>query len=63
MKGKSAAMCCNAECVCMSGFLAGSRRASDGTDEFEVGADKAGVMTDEEKEYLRWYYRIEDREY
>ncbi|CAK6961980.1 solute carrier family 51 subunit beta [Scomber scombrus] len=37
-----------------------SRRASVETDEFEVGADKAKVLTEEEKEYLRWYYRIED---
>ncbi|XP_067452941.1 solute carrier family 51 subunit beta [Thunnus thynnus] len=39
-----------------------SRRASDEPDEFEFAEQtgKVGAMTQEEREYLRWFYRTED---
>ncbi|XP_070841556.1 uncharacterized protein [Chaetodon trifascialis] len=40
-----------------------SRRASDDLDEFEAAEKQTGelaAMTEEEREYLRWYYRTED---
>ncbi|XP_039988743.1 solute carrier family 51 subunit beta isoform X2 [Xiphias gladius] len=39
------------------------RRASDDPDEFEVAEEQAGkmaAMTEEQREYLHWYYRTED---
>ncbi|GAA6227795.1 uncharacterized protein LOC108877839 [Lates japonicus] len=36
------------------------RRASDDPDEFEVAEKQVGEMTEEQREYLRWYYRTED---
>lgn len=42
----------------------GSRRASDDADEFEeAGMQKGMVLTQEQREYLRWFYRTEDRKY
>ncbi|XP_038558000.1 solute carrier family 51 subunit beta isoform X2 [Micropterus salmoides] len=40
-----------------------SRRASDDPEEFEAAEEQTGelrTMTEEEREYLRWYYRTED---
>ncbi|XP_070759648.1 uncharacterized protein [Enoplosus armatus] len=40
-----------------------SRRASDDPEEFEAAGEQAGelaAMTEEQKEYLRWFYRTED---
>ncbi|XP_068587277.1 solute carrier family 51 subunit beta [Cebidichthys violaceus] len=40
-----------------------SRRASDDLEEFEAAKEQTGdaaAMTDEQREYLRWYYRTED---
>ncbi|XP_040022723.2 uncharacterized protein LOC120811450 [Gasterosteus aculeatus] len=40
-----------------------SKRASDDLEEFEATEQqtgKAGAMTDEQREYFRWYYRTED---
>lgn len=50
--------------VCLSGLLVGSRRASNEPDEFEFveQTGKVGAMTEEQRKYLRWYYRTEDRE-
>lgn len=48
--------------VCV--FSPGSRRASDEPEEFEAAdeqTNKLAAMTEEEREYLRWYYRTEDR--
>jgi len=45
-------------------MLPGSRRASDDPEEFEVAEKQTGdeaAMTEEQREYLRWYYRSEDR--
>ncbi|XP_026149935.1 uncharacterized protein LOC113122661 [Mastacembelus armatus] len=39
------------------------KRASDDPDEFEVGEQQSGelaAMTEEQRAYLRWYYRTED---
>ncbi|XP_029987048.1 organic solute transporter subunit beta [Sphaeramia orbicularis] len=49
----------NGNTVCSFAF-SGSRRASTDRDEFEVGGEKADEMSEEEKEYLRWFYRTED---
>ncbi|XP_054475871.1 solute carrier family 51 subunit beta [Anoplopoma fimbria] len=41
-----------------------SRRASDDPDEFETAEEQKGnapAMTEEQREYLRWYYRTEDQ--
>ncbi|TNN65383.1 Organic solute transporter subunit beta [Liparis tanakae] len=41
-----------------------SRRASDDPEEFEVAEKQTGdaaAMTEEQREYLRWYYRSEDQ--
>lgn len=45
-------------------MLPGSKRASDDLEEFEATGQqtgKAAAMTDEQREYFRWYYRTEDR--
>lgn len=42
----------------------GSRRASDDPEESDAADEQTGklaAMTEEEREYLRWYYRTEDR--
>lgn len=44
----------------------GSKRASDQLEDFEDAeeeAKKLAEMTEEEREYLRWFYRTEDREW
>lgn len=44
-------------------YSSGFRRASDDPDEFEVAEEQAGkmaAMTEEQREYLHWYYRTED---
>lgn len=52
-------------CVCLFVcFSPGSRRASDEPEEFEdtdEQTDKLPAMTEKEREYLRWFYRTEDR--
>lgn len=52
-------------CVFVLGvFSPGSRRASDEPEEFEATneqTDKLPAMTEKEREYLRWFYRTEDR--
>lgn len=57
------------DAICVCKFVlapAGSKRASSDPDEFEVKpaeeqkAEPPG-MTDEQKEFLRWFYRTEDR--
>ncbi|XP_051236019.1 solute carrier family 51 subunit beta [Dicentrarchus labrax] len=37
-----------------------SRRASDDSEEFEEQMGNLAAMTEEQREYLRWYYRTED---
>lgn len=46
-------------CVCVS---SGSRRASDDPEQFEFDAAEEQIdkLAEEQKEYLRWYYRTED---
>lgn len=44
----------------------GSKRASDQLEDFEAAEEEAGrlaEMTEEEREYLRWFYRTEDCEW
>lgn len=44
----------------------GSKRASDQLEDFEAAEEEArklAEMTEEEREYLRWFYRTEDREW
>lgn len=46
--------------------ISGLRRSSDDPDDFQVADDKAAEvdsLTEEQKAYLRWYYRTEDRKY
>lgn len=51
-------LCCLVICVHSS---SGFRRASDDPEEFdEEQAGEMAAMTEEQKEYLRWYYRTED---
>ena len=44
----------------------GLRRASDDSDQVEYEDEPAeglAAMTEEQREYLRWYYRTEDRKF
>lgn len=44
----------------------GSKRASDQLEDSEAPEEEArklAEMTEEEREYLRWFYRTEDREW
>lgn len=49
-------------CLAVS-FSPGLRRTSEEPDEFEAAEEQTGdmaTMTQEEREYLRWFYRTED---
>ena len=53
-------------CMCLYWLPTGSKRASsDEKDEFEVregGVEmSAAAMTEEQREFLKWFYRTEDR--
>ncbi len=49
--------------LCALALPPGPKRASHDPEEFEAAKQHTGepVMTEEEREYLRWYYRTEDR--
>lgn len=48
---------------CFFFFPPGSRRSSDYPEEEDEQTGKLAGMTEEEREYMRWYYRTEDREF
>lgn len=50
---------CHAICV-----SAGSKRASKHPEEFELASEEqSSDMTEEQRAYLRWFYRTQDRKY
>lgn len=45
---------------CLFVLSGGSRRSSDDPEDFEAADEKMTTMTEEQREYLQWYYRTED---